>query len=134
MFDISRLDFRTPSQAGAFMAFRHPATGEAVKDDAGKEVGVTLLGRYSDSFYEARQQLEVKRVDAAAAGKALTAEQEAAFLIAECTSGWTWTHIDNAEFPFSKENAHKFWNDPRYRVYRDAAYLFVSDLGNFTKS
>lgn len=133
MFDISALDFRTPSQAGAFMAFRSPITGDVVKDDTGNEIGVSLLGRYSDAFFEGRQALETKRVEAAANGKQLSLDEEIAFVIAECTTGWTWTELDGTPFLFSKENAHKFWADPRFRIYRDAAYVFVSDLGNFTK-
>lgn len=134
MFDISAIDTKTPSEKGAFMAILHPVTGETMHDDLGNEVGVYLVGRFSDAFAKARRENAASRIDAAAAQKPAPAEEdEVAHIVSSCTTGWTWSDLDGKPFMFSQSNARTFWFDPRFRLHLDLALAFITNLGNFMK-
>jgi hypothetical protein len=133
MFDILAIDTKTPSEKGSFMPMLHPVSGEKLRDSDGKEVGVFLRGRFSDAFAAARKENLDRRVELAAAGKKHSEDDEIAHLVAACTTGWTWTELDEAPFKYSPENAQKFWADPRFKLHADLALQFIVDLGNFMR-
>ena len=53
--DFSTLDTRKKSNTGAFLHLKHPGTGKPLIDPSNNEpVGLFLLGRDSDKFFESR--------------------------------------------------------------------------------
>lgn len=134
-FDISKASNFEQASAGVPMEVLAPS-GEPLRDGDGNVVTITLRGRLSREAQAAQRENANRRLDLAKRGKDTTAETieyEGTLLLAACTAAWSFTELDGQPFPFTPENARKFWADERFRGIREQANIFVANEQNFTK-
>jgi hypothetical protein len=135
-FDVSTLSTLDQSNQGSFLAFTDPKTGAPVRDADKKEVGVTLRGRLSTAAINLQRNLMTRRLEVGRRGQDTSLEsieEEGTDMLVACTVSWTFDVLDGKPFPFSPENARKFWSDDRFRRFREQANLFIGNEANFTK-
>lgn len=138
MFDIATVTAFDDLSRGAFLHLTHPS-GAPIYDDAGQAVGVVLRGRNSMEGIEAARRVGNKRLSEARrpGGAQITVESNEAMnaeVLAVCTVSWTFDQIDGKSFPCNFQNALKFWQDERFRRWRNQAEEFIDSEANFTKS
>jgi hypothetical protein len=135
-FDVASTSTLESSTEGVFMPFLNARTGDPLRDDDGKEVGVTLRGRLSRQGQQFQQDQATKRLEMGRRGQEVsvdTLESETTEMLVALTVGWSFDTLDEKPFPCSPENARKFWSDPRFRAHRERANVFVGNEANFTK-
>jgi hypothetical protein len=119
------------------MPVLHPSKRTPFLNDAGQPITITVHGRNSAAFQNLQVEFQRRGADRTARSITLTNEeayQERAEIVAACTMGWTFDSMDGQPFPFSAENAERFWSDGRWRWLLDEAYLFIAQDGNFLAS
>jgi hypothetical protein len=135
-FDISKVGLTEAASNGALMVFTDPSTGlPLIDDETQQKIGVTLRSRLSQAGQAKAREQQARRLEQARRGKDASVEQmdaEAAEFLAALTASWTFTELDGQPYPFSYENALKFWSDPRFRAQREQANAWVNDSANFT--
>jgi hypothetical protein len=137
-FEISALDSATPAETGFPMFLFKPGTREPVTNELGEPIFIKLRGRLSNSAAAADRAIQLSRLDrqkkqVVLDGDALmaAAEQETVSLLAACTVEWNFDTLDGRPFPYSRENAMKFWGDPRFKSIREQATAFINTDANF---
>lgn len=138
MFDIAAMDIATGSDAGAPMELIDPVRKTVLKDEKGDKVTITLLGINSQVARDTNRRLANATLDKQARGISVgnrieEAEEEQTEVLTACTVGWSFTELDGKPFPFTPENARKFWADRRFKHIRDQATGFIRDTANFMK-
>lgn len=123
--------------AGVMMQLLGPS-GEPIFDAEGKEVGVIIRGRNSSQGLEAmrlngNRRLEQARRTGSSTVTVEAGESELTEVLVACTVGWTFDQLNGEPFPYSPENARRFWSDDRFRRWRSQADDFFSNEANFTK-
>lgn len=138
-FDISSLDSATPAEAGSKMILFKTGTRDPIVNESGESIYITLRGRLSTSAANADRVNQLARLDrqkkqVVLDGDALLAlaEQETVAALTACTVDWNFDSMDGRPFPFSKENAYKFWSDPRFKSIREQATVWINSDSNFT--
>ena len=136
MFDIAKLDTLTLAEEGVPMPVVHPRTREPVKDNAGKPITVTLLGKNSDTARASFRRIGDRASERAMRGMKPTPEdreRDDAEYLAACTKAWGFTELDGQPFPCNYDNAMRLWGDARFRWLREQALSFVMDEGNYLR-
>ncbi len=136
MFDIASIETLTLSEEGVPMNVIHPKTKQALKDEEGKLITITLLGKNSDTARAAIRKQADRASERAQRGMISTPEDrdrnDAEFLAA-CTTAWTFAQLDGSPFPCNTQNALKFWSDQRFRPLREQALGFIMEDGNYVR-
>lgn len=134
-FDLSRLDTATRADQGVDMKVLNPRTGQPVRDSEGNLLVITLMGRNSERAQSFRlQSADERRRFAQENGRPYGAEElrdETTRYLATLTVGWSFTHLDGEEFPFSYENAKRLFGDRRFTFIREQADAHIHADGNF---
>lgn len=137
MFDISKLDTLTRSEAGVPMPILHPRTQAPMLDSEGKPVTITLLGPSSEKSKALQRVLQARRAEMQAKGVIMSAEDFARerheFLVG-VTTGWTFDRLGDEPFPFTPDNSRKFWADARWEWLQADAWRFAQADGNYLPS
>jgi hypothetical protein len=138
-FDIAAADTYTAAVRGVEMPLLNPKTGEPFREAGadgrpGKPVTISVYGhphpRVRDAMKVVTERqlrahsFEVKRSDE-------EVEQDDIDVACAATFGWSFTALDGAPFPYSEENARRFYADPRFRSVRRQVLRFVNSDGNF---
>lgn len=124
------LDTETPRR----MTIRHPATGEPLRDDQGREAYLDLLSLSSAVAQKARAAAQQKRIDQRLRRVTIEdTEAEAMSVLAACTRGWHLVGLDGAEIvvPFSAEAVAELFTTPGLRFVAEQATAFADAAGNF---
>jgi len=133
-FDILATEVLTGSEEGRPMVLSHPATGRPFLDAEKKPVAVYMRGRHSAVARAVLREINDERAAIQADGRVVTPEQNEAFntrYLVAMTVRWTWTKLGGEDFPYSPDNAERFWSDPRFRHWRERGLIFVAEDGNF---
>lgn len=135
-FDIASATVYHELNEGSFLHLTDPRGVKLYNADK-KPVGVTLYGRNSERGIAAARAVGNQRLADRFRGGAPTTievnEQNNAEILAACTGPWTWTELDGQPFPHNLDNARRFWNDERFRRWRDQAEEYISSEANFMK-
>lgn len=120
--DLSTLDVKKASEAGAELCLRNPFTGEVIP-------GVTLrvLGRDAEQLQAARKDAERKRAE----GK-LDTETANRHVLAAAVAGWEGVELDGQPLPYSHENALRLMMDERTAWVAEQVAPFSLSRRNFT--
>lgn len=138
MFDLARLDTLTPAEKGSEFTFRR-IDGSPVLMENKKPFTMRLLGSNSRvvraTMRRFEQEIAARRA-ALPSGEAAPVEQwneEGSIeMLSAATVGWPDdVSMGGEPFPFSPENARKFWADDRFASWRMAAALYVTNDGNY---
>lgn len=124
------LDTETPRR----MTIRHPATGETLRDEQGREAYIDLLALSSAAAQKARAAIQQRRIDQRARRVTVEdAETEAMTVLAACTKGWHLVGLDGVaiDVPFSAEAASELYTAPGLRFVAEQATVFADSAGNF---
>lgn len=125
-----------PTDDGANMELKHPATGDVLKRD-GKALWIKLAGVDSPRWRKAEQTSMNKRIKTAAArqGRAVmyAAEMEADEVekIVAVTLDWGEIELDGELLAYSPDNARRFYNE--LPSFFKQAQAFVFNPENFMK-
>lgn len=128
--DLGNLSPRAAAAKGAKLHLKDPATGEPLFDGK-KPVTITLLGAEAEKVAEFSLALEKRRLK----DPSITDEEAGAEILAEMTLGWENIGFgDEADFPFSTENAIKLYTDPRTEWVAGQVGPFSRDRRNFIQN
>lgn len=144
MFDMNALDILKPSEEGKWFYPLHPATGKKLTppakpdrkpgEPAPEPFGILFYGIHSAVARDALRQMQDARAAIIDAGRTLTeadAERLQGEYLARCTKGWVTFELDGQPFPYTAENAIKFWCDMRFRWMHTPAREFISSEAAF---
>lgn len=137
MFDVTKFDSQTLSETGVPMEVKHPRTGSAILDDAGKPVTITLIGPNSDVSRAVFRSIQQRRAEFASKGVKMSDadfDRERFDALVKLTTGWTFDSMGAEPFPFSADNARKFWADKRWEWLSVQAFSFCQQDGNYLPS
>lgn len=138
MFDLAELDIAAGSDEGREMTLISPKTKAPVRDEHGKPIAVTLLGRYSQAILDLGHVQQQRRIEAMQRGRVgfSTHEQDEnnTELLVAATRGWSIQQLDGQPFPFSAENARRLWTDRRFWHIRQQALEHINNDAVFAKA
>lgn len=128
--DLSALKI---SAAGAEMPVLHPVTGDALTNDKGDAMTITLVGTDSVEFKSiVRDRLRKQPASKAKQVDLEEAEQRGIELLAKITQGWSGIQFEGKPLAFSYENAVKLYSELPWL--KEQVDKFVADRSNFIKS
>lgn len=134
-FDMGALGAKVDEAAPFYI--KDVRNGEKVKNAAGEYVFISMRSVASEQMIQwEREHARARRSRIIATGnedKEAEDEREGLERLVHATVGWNITHMDGAPFPFSVENARKFWTDRRFSAYRGQATMFISSAVSFMK-
>jgi|SRR5471030_37307 len=118
--DLADLFTRSTAEAGVEMKLLHPATGEVIKNEDGKEWVVTVAGTDSDRW---------KASIRASARKRGRNEDDVSETLASLIVGWKNLVLNKETLKFTPQAAIKLLTD--YPWIRDQVNTFASERANF---
>jgi hypothetical protein len=136
--DALALDVNVTSK----MEINDPITGVVIKDNEGKPAVIELLSMDSDIALKRRQAARKRIFEQVQKGKKIkysveqSEEDETANLVA-LTKGWYLVDFKTGNplnLPFSEDNAHLLYSDPRFGWIKEQVQEFVVDRENFFES
>lgn len=147
--DIGAYNFTAEAEEGATLELKSP-NGKilrmAVPDDAppgtlGVPFSITMRGRLSEvaqRAFRSNGKLAQERAKHSGLGNLYEPSDEDnradnINLLVAVVTGWSWDKLNGEDFPFSPENARKFFADPKFRAFYQQALNYFTTDGNFTK-
>lgn len=135
-FDVTSLDTKKASEAGARLFLIHPATKRRLIGGDGKEIFWTIIGKHAEGYQKASLRLQNKKLkELQGSGPRSTAEEleeNTTELLAACVVGWSDNFVFDGEVPaFSQAKARAILSDPRVKWIREQVEGFAGDIANF---
>ena len=133
VFDLATVA-TSRADAGVPMPLLHPKTSEALKNDDGSPVTITMRGRTSEEWQERMRHIQLTRAELSNQGQKITTDHvfdEDTGILMVCTVGWSIETLDGEPFPYNGTNALKLWTEARFRWIREQALRFILGDGNF---
>jgi len=118
--DLADLFTRNTAETGVEMKLLHPATGEVMKNEDGKEWVINVAGTDSDRWKSAVRATARKR------GRN---DDDVSETLAALVVGWKNLILNKEPLKFTPQAAIKLLND--YPWIRDQVNTFASDRANF---
>jgi len=105
--DLAQFDLKEAANVGIDVYLVHPATGETLEDDKGKNISIKILGRDSAKWQQAQKRNAAKNANKYRNGKVPDneVERQVRELLAECTLSWSGIVYNEESLKCNKENA-----------------------------
>lgn len=134
VIDLADLDMAGPSEKGAVMEVRHPATGETLRHDDGRPQTITVLGRDSEKFLALARKQNDRRLQQSMrtrmpAGSAAVEKDDIELLVA-ATVDWD-IYLGGAKPESNEKNFRDAY--ARFRWLREQVDEFAGNRSNFLK-
>lgn len=135
--DLSTLDTRAASDAGAALHLRHPVTDLPLYDEETKEpVTITLLGRDSAEWRQAEKAQAARRIErlqrtGRSVSTAEEQEAEAVEMYALATKTWQHIVVRGEKWEPSRAAARRLYSEPGLRWIREQVDAFIYARAHF---
>lgn len=132
-FDLSQFDTVSGANEGANLELRGP-DGKRLLTDNGKPWTITVCGADSDRYRKAQRRLTNRRL-AQSQGKrnaklsAEELEEDAIWMLAECTTGWFGLVLDGQPLDCTVDNAAMVYT--RFPWIKEQVDTFIAERENF---
>lgn len=120
--DLSTLDVKKASEAGAILRLRNPFTGDVIEG-----VSIRVIGRDAEVLQKARKDAERDRAE----GR-MDSETANRHVLAAAIVGWEGVEIDGKPLEYSPEAAIKLVTDERTAWVAEQVAPFSLSRRNFT--
>ena len=110
MASINSIHFSTSSK----MPVRHPASGDVLRMEDGREQYIDLAGMDSPQFRKVMADYQDRIIRKRKPGGAKESEQNAIDTVTACTMGWLLEGDAGDELPFSEQAARALYTEHRW--------------------
>jgi hypothetical protein len=134
VIDLADLDMTGPSEKGAVMEVRHPATGETLRHDDGRPQTITVLGRDSEKFLTLARKQNDRRIQQTMRTRmpasSAAIEKDDIELLVTATIDWD-IYLGGAKPEANAKNFRDAYT--RFRWLREQVDEFAGNRSNFLK-